>query len=228
MNVDMLARRLERAGYVVERAMSGPEALALIETIELDLVLLDHSMPEMTGTEVLVELRKKYSPLELPVMMVTTVCDSQMTAEAIDAGANDYITKPVDFVVALARIRAQLGRRTTERKLIESNLRGALAALGSNDGLWDWDLESNEMYFSPRWTEMLGYTDADLQNSPDEWFSRIHTDDSNNVQRDLEATITGFAEQFESEHRLRHRDGTWRWVRSRAKTMRDGSGRALR
>jgi diguanylate cyclase (GGDEF)-like protein/PAS domain S-box-containing protein len=228
MNVDMLARRLERAGFNVERAMSGHEALELIGTAHFDLVLLDHSMPEMTGLEVLESLRKTYSVLELPVIMVTAVNDSNMTADALQLGANDYITKPVDFVVALARIRAQLDRCSAERKVIESNLRGALAARGSNDGLWDWDLDTNEMYFSPRWTEILGYTDAELQNSPDEWFSRIHLDDSNNVQHELEATITGASQQFESEHRLRHRDGTWRWVRGRAKATRDSSGRVHR
>jgi len=228
MNIDMLSRRLERAGYSVERAMSGREAIERVGAMRLDLILLDHSMPEMTGLEVLRQLRQRYSPLELPIIMVTAVNDSEMTAEAIEAGANDYITKPVDFVIALARIKSQLARSSNERTLIESNMRGALAALGGNDGLWDWDLETNEMYFSPRWTEILGYADAELQNSPEEWFSRIHLDDSNQVQQALEECITGAVEQFDSEHRLRHRDGTWRWVRSRARTMRDASGRALR
>lgn len=227
LNVDMLARRLERAGFVVERAASGREALDRVEAASPDLVLLDHNMPEMTGIEVLSLLRKTYSSLDLPVIMVTAVNDSQVIADALHLGANDYITKPVDFVVVMARIDSHLERRAAERELVKRERRDATAARGSNDGLWDWDLESNEMYFSPRWTEILGYTESELEKNPAEWFGRIHPEDSNSVQRELEATIQGSIEQFESEHRLLHKDRTWRWVRSRAKAAFNECGKTV-
>jgi diguanylate cyclase (GGDEF)-like protein/PAS domain S-box-containing protein len=94
--------------------------------------------------------------------------------------------------------------------------------------LWDWNLESNEIYYSPRWKEMLGCSDHEIENSPAEWLSRIHPDDSNRVQQDLEAAISGMSDTFECEHRLHHKDSTWRWVQSRGKATRGESGKPLR
>ncbi|HSG41432.1 MAG TPA: PAS domain-containing protein, partial [Thermoanaerobaculia bacterium] len=73
-------------------------------------------------------------------------------------------------------------RRKAEAALRESEARYILAAQGANDGLWDWDLESNEIYLSPRWKEMLGYGASDLSNSPHEWFERVHPEDLPKLQ----------------------------------------------
>src|SRR5579862_2516249 len=102
MNRNMLSRRLERAGFRVEVARDAAEALRMTNQQTFDLILLDQMMPERSGSEVLRELRKLYSAAELPVIMVTAVADSGKVAEALDSGANDYVTKPVDFAVALA------------------------------------------------------------------------------------------------------------------------------
>ncbi len=228
MNLDMFARRLEQHGYAVARASGGREALDYIHSHGVDLILLDHYMPEITGLEVLRELRRGYTASELPVIMVTAVSDANTTVEALNLGANDYITKPLDFAVALARIRGQLARRDAERELRGKDRRDALAARGSNDGLWDWDLETNEIYYSARWKEMLGFAEEEIDNSPAEWFSRIHPEDSNDVQHELETAISGLSESFESEHRLQHKDRTWRWVLTRGKATRGESGQPLR
>ncbi|HLJ50650.1 MAG TPA: EAL domain-containing protein [Bryobacteraceae bacterium] len=224
LNLDMLARRLSRLGYKVESAENGPRALDLIASGSFDLLLLDHNMPGMSGLEVLVTLRRSYSPLDLPIIIVTAVSDSQTTVDALNAGANDYVTKPVDFEVLLARMRSQLARREAQARLHEGEQRDVMAARGSNDGFWDWDLQSNAMYLSARWKEILGYDPDEIEDSAAEWLSRIHPDDSNRVQYDLDTAITGVVEQFNSEHRLQHKDGSWRWVRSRAQTVRDSSG----
>ncbi len=111
-NRELLARRLERSGFDVLTAASGPEALELVGRSSIDCVLLDIMMPEMTGLEVLSELRLTHSMATLPVIMVTAKTESDDVVEALSLGANDYITKPVDFPVALARIRAHLRTRT--------------------------------------------------------------------------------------------------------------------
>jgi PAS domain S-box-containing protein len=228
MNLDLLAQRLEHQGFDVSRASSGLEALEQVDKTKMDLVLLDQQMPEITGIEVLRRLRSRHTPSELPVIMVTAGNDAGTAVEALNLGANDYITKPLDFEVALARIRAQLSRRAAEHDLREKDRRDACAARGSNDGLWDWNLESNEIYYSPRWKEMLGCSDHEIENSPAEWLSRIHPDDSNRVQQDLEAAISGMSDTFECEHRLHHKDSTWRWVQSRGKATRGEFGKPLR
>lgn len=112
MNLDMLARRLERQGYQVERAANGPQALQFLRQERMDLVLLDHQMPHLTGLDVLRIVRLRHSAADLPVIMVTAASDPKTVRDAVALGANDYVTKPLDFAVVLARIRAQLRAQT--------------------------------------------------------------------------------------------------------------------
>ena len=115
LNRSMLSRRLERRGFEVELAEGGNEALNLIRERTYDIVLLDIMMPEVSGHDVLEEVRKFKTPLELPIIMATAK-DQGDIVSAFKLGANDYITKPIDFPVALARIETQLSRkRATEQ-----------------------------------------------------------------------------------------------------------------
>jgi len=107
-NRELLLRRLEKEGFRALGAESGREALSRIGKGGISLVLLDVMMPEMSGLEVLQSVREAYSAAELPVIMVTAKSQSEDVVEALGQGANDYITKPLDFPVALARIQAQL------------------------------------------------------------------------------------------------------------------------
>ena len=109
------------------------------------MVLLDIRMPSISGIEVLRSIRKRYSPAQLPVIMVTAEGHSASIVEALQVGANDYITKPVDMPVALARIRTCLSQKRLFMALRESEERYARAARGADDGLWDWDLEKGEI-----------------------------------------------------------------------------------
>ena len=120
-NRDMLSRHLVRRGYSVEVAESGQEALEKIEAAHYDLVLLDQMMPGMSGLDLLRLLRATRSQIELPVIMVTALAQSQFAVEALDSGANDYVVKPVDIPVIAARIQAQLLRSSIDRagKLVD-------------------------------------------------------------------------------------------------------------
>jgi CheY-like chemotaxis protein len=103
-----MSRRLERSGFRVLTAGSGAEALEAVRQSGVDMVLLDIMMPGMTGLDVLRTLRATRSSAALPVLMVTAKTDSEDVVEALALGANDYITKPVDFPVALERIKKEL------------------------------------------------------------------------------------------------------------------------
>ena len=108
MNRDLLSRRLERKGYRVLTAADGMQALDVIAASAVDLVLLDVMMPGITGLDVLRAVREKRSPIELPVIMVTAKDESADIVQAFQMGANDYVTKPIDFPVVLARVQTQL------------------------------------------------------------------------------------------------------------------------
>jgi DNA-binding response OmpR family regulator len=114
MNRDMLARRLERKGYVVGVAESAQKLLQRTKQDGTDIVLLDIEMPEVSGFEALKMLREVYSPIELPIIMVSAKNQSEDIVKALDLGANDYLTKPIDFPVALARIATQLSHKRAQ------------------------------------------------------------------------------------------------------------------
>ena len=114
-NRDLLGRRLEQHGFKVCLAASGVEALDLLGRQRCDLVLLDVMMPVMSGLEVLSAIRRSATTSTLPIVMVTAKTDSRDIVEALGLGADDYLTKPVDFPVALARVRAQLARAEAGR-----------------------------------------------------------------------------------------------------------------
>jgi len=228
MNRDMLARRLERKGYVVGLAENAQELLQRVKQDAVDLVLLDIEMPEISGLDALQKLRECYSAAELPIIMVTAKTQSDDIVKALDLGANDYLAKPIDFPVAVARIGTQLSHKRAQEALKESEERYALAARGSNDGLWDWSLSANVMYFSARWKAMLGYQEGEIGDRPEEWFDRIHDADRERVKKEIAAHQEGLTPHFESEHRVLHKDESFRWMLSRGVAIHDVSGNVLR
>jgi diguanylate cyclase (GGDEF)-like protein/PAS domain S-box-containing protein len=124
------------------------------------------------------------------------------------------------YATGLDRIRFQ-DQVTTLQERTELSLESA------NDGLWDFDVDSNTVYFSPRWKAMLGFSQDDLDVSPD-WRQLVHPDDMARTQTLLREHLAGKSPLFESVHRMRHRSGEWRWVVSRAKARVDDSGRLKR
>jgi diguanylate cyclase (GGDEF)-like protein/PAS domain S-box-containing protein len=228
LNRDALSRRLRQRGYEVTVAADGRQALDLADASAFDLVLLDVEMPGISGLEVLATLRHSRSQTSLPVIMVTARAEGADIVEAFRLGANDYVTKPIDFPVALARISTHLSHKWAVEGLRESEERYALALQGANDGLWDWNLTTNEVYWSGRWKAMLGYDETEIGSSPEEWFTRVHADDVASVQAGLAAHLAAPGGHYESEHRLCHRNGTYRWVHCRGAAIRNEAGTATR
>jgi len=228
LNRDMLARRLARKGYEILLADSARQLPQRVKEDAIDLVLLDIEMPEISGLEALTILRATYTPIELPIIMVTAKNQSEDVVKALDLGANDYVTKPIDFAIALARIGTQLSHKRAQEGLRESEERYALAARGANDGLWDWNLDTNVVYFSTRWKSMLGYQESEIGDKPDEWFNRVHDADRERVNQEIAAHQEGSVPQFESEHRVLHKDGTFRWMLCRGLAVHNGSGKISR
>jgi len=114
---ELLARRLERHGFAVEEARDGLDALRRIEAGEPDLVLLEVLMSNMSGLEVLERVRRNRSRSELPIILATALDDSDDAVEGLERGANDYVTKPFDLPVVVARVRSQLETHRTARQV---------------------------------------------------------------------------------------------------------------
>src|SRR5580692_9323421 len=120
-NRSLLKRRFERRGFDVTEAESGLIAIDMIEKSPFDLVLLDVMMPGIDGIETLKRIRSQKSASALPVIMVTAKSESANIVDALELGANDYVTKPVDFAVALARVNTQLSRKSAEQQVALAN-----------------------------------------------------------------------------------------------------------
>jgi len=137
--------------------------------------------------------------------------------------ADDEIGLLIDsFNDMLGQIQLQ------EESLRKSEERYALAAQGANDGLWDWNPVTREIYFSSRWKEMLGYSDVEIQPRLEEWFSRIHPSDRERVKSEITARKSGADPIFASEYRIRLKEGGYIWVLCRGIVVRDPSGRIVR
>jgi diguanylate cyclase (GGDEF)-like protein/PAS domain S-box-containing protein len=114
----------------------------------------------------------------------------------------------------------------TQIRQNEERMRYALEA--TNDGLWDWDLTTNQAYFSPRWKEMLGYQEHEIPNQYEIWEKLIHPDDLAPALSNLNAHLNDPSHPYELLHRLRHNDGSWRWILTRGRAHRDAEGKPQR
>ena len=147
---------------------------------------------------------------------------------------NDMLEKRVDkrtreLRCAVETMEGQIAKhQLIEKALRESEERFQLAMLGANDGVWDWDLETDSVYFSPRWKSMLGYEDQEIVNRFEEWQKRAHPDDIDQAMKDLQDNIEGRTPEYVNVHRLRHKDGDYRWILDRGRVIRDKNGRAYR
>jgi PAS domain S-box-containing protein len=121
------------------------------------------------------------------------------------------------------------GRKQAELALAESEGRFRLAMEATSDGLWDWDIGTGDTYFSPGHGRMLGYGPGEFSQRAESWEKQIHPEDHERVLAVNQACIDGIRPAFEVEYRLRHRDGSWKWILGRGRAVaRDGGGRALR
>lgn len=396
----LLERVLRTQGHLVTTAASGREALEILRTQPIDLVVLDVMMPEMSGIEVLERIKANPVTHEIPVLVVSADTDTDKVVACINLGAEDYMLKPFNAVFVKARVNtclerrrlrarerayqltleqrvaertalaeqraaalerseadlkrseAALKRQTTilqsilnsmgdgvvvvdmdgglvhhnpaaehilgdqiadllphtfakaptfrkpdqltlyqaqelplaqaiqgrdtdgmelfvaptpdapgqwlsvtarplqepqsapmgavgvvrdisaakqvELALRESEERYALAARGANDGLWEWDLRNNQVHFSPRWKAMLGYAEEEIGMALAEWIDRVHPDDRERLEARLAAHHRRLISHFEHEYRIRHKDGSYRWMLCRGLAVWNESGRAMR
>ncbi|WP_447983176.1 sensor histidine kinase [Nitrospira sp. Nam74] len=119
-------------------------------------------------------------------------------------------------------------RKQADEALRKSEERFLLAVQGSNTGLWDWDIHANQVFLSPIWKRMLGYEDFEIKDSFEEWEGRLHPDERERVVAILRDHLAGSLSEYELEHRLRHKNGSYRWVLSRGVSLRDANGKPTR
>lgn len=224
----LLTHQLEKAGYTVITAENGHEALKLTLAQKPDLVLMDISMPMMDGFTSLRMMRQLYDSTDLPIIMMTSSSKEEQVVGCFDAGASDYLAKPIQYSSLIARIEAQFKLMRALSALRESEQRYALASQGTRDGIWDWNLETGEIYLSPRWMAMVGIDDPDWVARGTSWLELVFHEDRERVRADLESHLCGESNHFETELRMPDQSGGFRWMLCRGLAVRDDNGVPVR
>jgi PAS domain S-box-containing protein len=170
---------------------------------------------------------------ELATAFDTMASSLEEQDKARDAAEQELEKRVEQRTTELEDANRRLQQEVAERGRIEAELRVSkerldLALKGTNDGIWDWDLVKNRIYFSPRWKEMLGYADHEIGDKVAEWETRLHPEDRDRAFMTIHEYFTGKRPAFELEYRLRHKDGSYRWILSRGVAVRDQAGKPLR
>jgi PAS domain S-box-containing protein len=222
-----LQNRLKNLGYdIAGTAASGEDAIAKCEESRPDLVLMDIMLKgEMDGIAAADQIRNK---LRIPVVYLTAYADNVTLDRARITEPFGYILKPFEIKEIRTTVEIALYKHKMEELLRQSEERYALAVSGANDGIWDWDLVTDTVYYSPRWKAILGFTEEEISGQKGEWLDRVHPDEKAELEMAIERHLDGVTSHLEFECRLLAKNGQHRWVFIRGLAVRRSGGKAVR
>ncbi len=230
------AQTLSRHGYQVITAYSSEQALAMAATRpEIDLVLMDIDLgkgrPDGTQAAEQILLQR-----DLPLIFLSSHIEREVVEKTEGITSYGYIVKHSGETVLLASIKmafrlfeARLKEKAKDQALRESEERLRLTLEATQDGLWDWNILTDAVVYSPAYWTMLGYAPIEQEPTAQLWIERLHPDDREATLRANQDCIENRSDTFVSEFRMRSASGEWRWIQGRGKAVaRDASGRATR
>ena len=226
--VRQLLKSVSQSSFDVTWVKDIAEAQRYLYENVPDIVLLDLTLPDSSGLDTVHAGRLAAGAL--PIIVLTGHDDPDFALQTLDAGAQDYLIKGAFKADDLVRaIRYGISRSKIEQRLYEAEERWRFALEGAGDGVWDWNIQTDEIKFSKKLKEMLGYAESELINSPNEWISRIHPEDKSRVMADMQAYFDGKSSAYVNEHRLSVKDNVWKWILHRGMVVhRDVEGKPLR
>jgi diguanylate cyclase (GGDEF)-like protein/PAS domain S-box-containing protein len=224
---------------------TAPEAVVVLDTQDR-VVRCNREFTHMFGYQPEEIVGQRVNDLIVPqalhqeglALTESVLCGKRVSVESVrirkDGTPVDVsiLGTPVDDetgrVAVYAIYRDITQRRRAQEALRQSEARYALVVQATNDGLWDWNLASDQVHYTPRWKAMLGLDAADVGDSPADWFDRVHPEDISRLKRDIELHLQGATQHLENEHRIRHRDRSYRWMLVRGMANKGDGGRPNR
>jgi PAS domain S-box-containing protein len=225
-----VSRIMKGAGYQVLEASNGVDCLKLALEHKPDLILLDVVLPDIDGREVCRRIKSNPETKDIYLVLLSSIqVQSDSQAEGLEQGADGYIARPIPNRELLARVNSLLRLKYAKDQWRESEDRWQFALEGARDGLWDWNAQTSEVFFSSQWKAMFGYEEHEIGNTLDEWDRRVHPDDKEQCYADLKRHLSGETPFYENEHRVLCKDGTYKWILDRGKIIeRTEDGKPLR
>jgi diguanylate cyclase (GGDEF)-like protein/PAS domain S-box-containing protein len=188
--------------------------------------LIELSMFDIVPTY---QTQSKVKKLEIgnkPVIFESKMIDKNGNLFPVETRVKKFTLEDNEYLFAIVSDLTE--KKETERKLIESRKQFELAVKGSQDGIWDWNVETNELYLSKRWKEILGYKDIELENRFSTFVQLLHPDDKEHVLIEIDNYFSGRIKKWENEFRMRHKNGEYRWILAKGEAIRNKNGIAYR
>ena len=233
---DLLKELFTTHGYKAEAALTVQAATEAFKKAAYDVAVLNHHLADGTG-EMLLEAFRTERP-DCVCLMITSDPRPELPLKWMKMGAAAYLRRPfdLDYLIelcnrarrerALLRVQDIIEARTRELRQSEERFRNVMSA--TRDGLWDWDVQSGRVYYSPAYLGMLGYSPEDKPAVLSSWFELIHPEDSSRAQAANQACVRNESQSVDVEFRMRAKDGSWRWIWGRGHAVRrDANGQAL-
>ena len=218
-----LQELIPRAGknpFVIRKAENLEQAILCLAEGKIDVILLNLMLPDSKGLDTFITVSEK-AP-QLPIVILSNQDDENIALKSVQLGAQDYLVKgqfSPRFLIRALLYAIERNRIQEETRALAE--RYSLAALGSKDGYWDWDLKSYQIYFTPRWKEMLGYSEDEIGTNLNEWFGRIHQEDYIHFRNTIDEHLAGNLEHFECEYRILGKGSTYHWMLAKGVAKRD-------
>ena len=218
------AKRIPEAGWLLVASLPTQEAFAPIHSMQQRIMLAAMLMTLFAGGMIWWMLRRELSPMFATVKQLALLAESEKHAQPLMIDSQNEIG---DLIAAFNVLLTELGQR--EQALTESQFRWKFAIEGSGDGLWDWEVSSGKVFFSPTWKALLGYLEQEIAGDLNEWQERIHADDKPRALAMMQEHLDGKTPAYVSEYRILCKDGRYKWILDRGLVVsRDAAGMPLR
>lgn len=228
-NVYAVARILRDASYNIIDASNAAEGLEKALNEKPDMIILDVQLPDQNGLDLCRKMKANPALQGIPILMTSAAfVEGRDKAHGLDSGADGYLATPFTPLELVATIRSLLRVKAVEAALRASEERYELAMQAMNDGLWEINYNEDNVLFSTRYKSQLGYTHAEFPDDVDFAFRLVHPDDVETTKKALNKVLTGEAPEYRALFRMRHKDGSWRWVDSRGAPVKNEQGEIVR
>ncbi len=222
-----IEKALQSEGYEVITAENGQQALDLVREHSPSMIVMDVMMPVMDGYDACAAIREQEDQLQVPILMLTGLDDIESVEKSFDAGASDFIVKPVNLPIFKQRVRHGLKTRESDLELYKHQLRQAHAHKVAKMGYWDWDLETNKLYWSAEVYNLLSVSPDEFDTNQEAFKARIYDDDLEKVKHATQQSLKhGFP--YSVEHRVARPDQKLQVVHQHAELIKNDQGKVIR